>query len=410
MSSIASSLWTPHKGGIAAPLGFSASGISAGLKASGKPDLALVLAPCGAVCAGTFTQSVVRAACVDLCINRLKNTSGQARAVVINSGQANACTGERGLTDSLQITNTLAHRLNLMPEEVLVCSTGVIGQVIPIDKLINGLEPLVQSLDQLDGTNAADAILTTDLIHKQIALQTFLGGRRVRIGGMAKGSGMIHPNMATMLAFLTCDAGVPADIWSQMIQKAANSSFNAITVDGDTSTNDSFIAFAAGEYLEEKFYDSLQVGLQQITEYLAKSIVRDGEGANCLIQVEVEGAQSNSCAMKVAKTISSSPLVKTAVHGADPNWGRIAAAAGSAGVIFDPSQISIWIGSYQLVKSGCPKEFNNNEVSLYMKGKLNNLKDYLLIKVRLGSGKGEAVSWGCDLSKEYITINADYTT
>ncbi len=410
MSSLGSALWTPQHGGIAAPLGFSASGISAGLKPSGKPDLALLLAPYGAVCAGMFTQSVVRASCVDLCIERLKKTSGKARAVLINSGQANACTGERGLMDSLQATNALAELLNLNSEEVLICSTGVIGKIIPMDNLLKGLEPLLKSLDQRDGSDAAHAILTTDLITKQIAFESVLGNRKVKIGGMAKGSGMIHPNMATMLAFLTCDAGVPEAIWSEMIKKAANSSFNAITVDGDTSTNDSFIAFAAGEALEEKFYDSLQIGLQQITEYLAKSIVRDGEGANCLFQVHILGAENNTSAMKIAKLICSSPLVKTAIHGADPNWGRIAAAAGRAGIIFDPNKLSIWIGPYKLVENGLPLDFNYNEVVLYMKNKFNNLTDYLSIKISIGFGKGEAISWGCDLSKEYITINADYTT
>ena len=241
--------WTAIPGGVTAPQGFQAAGITAGLKPSGNPDLALLLAPDGAVCAGTFTTSLVRAACVDLCAARLARRSGWARAVLINSGQANACTGERGLHDSLQATAALAQRLGLEPDAVLICSTGVIGVPIPMDTLEAGLGPLVAALSEDGGAAAARAILTTDLIDKQIALEADLGGRRVRIGGMAKGSGMIHPDMATMLGYLSCDAGVPAEAWQAMVRRAVDRSFNAITVDGDTSTNDTYLAFAAGEPL-----------------------------------------------------------------------------------------------------------------------------------------------------------------
>ncbi|MEB3172984.1 MAG: bifunctional ornithine acetyltransferase/N-acetylglutamate synthase, partial [Cyanobacteriota bacterium] len=239
-----SALWTPIPGGITAPQGFRAAGITAGLKASGNPDLSLLLAPEGAVCAGTFTTSLVRAACVDLCADRLASSGGRARAVLTNSGQANACTGERGLADSLTATAELATRLALASDEVLICSTGVIGVPIPMPTLLAGLDPLLQALggDQAAGDAAARAILTTDLTDKQIALEADLGGRKVRIGGMAKGSGMIHPAMgppqATMLGYLSCDAGVPTETWQAMVSRAVDRSFNAITVDGDTSTND----------------------------------------------------------------------------------------------------------------------------------------------------------------------------
>jgi glutamate N-acetyltransferase / amino-acid N-acetyltransferase len=241
--------WHPISGGITAPQGFLAAGITAGLKPSGKPDLSLLLAPEGAVCAGTFTTSLVRAACVDLCAERLHASGGRARAVLTNSGQANACTGDRGLIDSQRATQAMAERLGLSADEVLICSTGVIGVPIPMNTLLAGLDPLLEALSPSGGAAAASAILTTDLTDKQIALEAELGGRTVRIGGMAKGSGMIHPNMATMLGYLSCDAGVPAEVWQAMVQRAVDRSFNAITVDGDTSTNDTYLAFAAGEPL-----------------------------------------------------------------------------------------------------------------------------------------------------------------
>ena len=243
-NSWAASQWTVVEGGVTAPAGFLAAGITAGLKASGKPDLALVLAPEGAACAGTFTTSVVRAACVDLCAERLVSNGGQARAVLINSGQANACTGDRGLIDSQRATQALADRLGVDADQVLICSTGVIGVPIPMEVLLGGLNPLVEALDAEGGAAAAGAILTTDLVEKQIALEATLAGRRVRLGGMAKGSGMIHPDMATMLGYLTCDAGVPADVWQAMVQRVVQRSFNAITVDGDTSTNDTVLALS----------------------------------------------------------------------------------------------------------------------------------------------------------------------
>ena len=243
------SSWQPIQGGVTAPDGFQAAGISAGLKPSGKPDLAMLIAPETAVCAGTFTTSIVRAACVDLCSDRLTSRGGQARAVLINSGQANACTGDRGLIDSRRATQVLADHLGLDPEEVLICSTGVIGVPIPMPTLLSGLGSLVDALTVDGGASAAHAILTTDLVDKQVALEANLGGQRVRIGGMAKGSGMIHPDMATRLGFFSCDAGVDTGVWQAMVRRAVQRSFNAITVDGDTSTNDTVLAFAAGEPL-----------------------------------------------------------------------------------------------------------------------------------------------------------------
>ena len=384
--------WHPIEGGVTAPQGFLAAGITAGLKASGKPDLSLLLAPAGAVCAGTFTTSVVRAACVDLCAERLATSGGRARAVLTNSGQANACTGERGLIDSLGATGALAQRLGLAAEEVLICSTGVIGVPIPMEILLAGLDPLVAALSSEGGDGAARAILTTDLVDKQIALETDLGGRRVRIGGMAKGSGMIHPNMATMLGMLSCDAGVPAPVWQAMVKRAVDRSFNAITVDGDTSTNDCFLAFAAGEPLNPEHFDALEAGLTQVASWLGRAIARDGEGATCLIELQVAGPASDAEAITVARTVCGSSLVKCAVHGRDPNWGRILAAAGRSGVAFDPGAVALWLGDHQLMAAGKPVAFDRAAASTYIRDRAAAAylqDDTVLIRLNVGSGPGQ---------------------
>ncbi|MDM7936120.1 MAG: bifunctional glutamate N-acetyltransferase/amino-acid acetyltransferase ArgJ [Cyanobium sp. CZS 48M] len=411
-------LWHPISGGLTAPAGFLAAGIMAGLKPSGNPDLSLLLAPEGAVCAGTFTTSLVRAACVDLCAQRLAASGGRARAVLTNSGQANACTGDRGLIDSLRATQATADLLDLAAEQVLICSTGVIGVPIPMDILLAGLDPLVEALSPEGGAAAATAILTTDLTAKQIALEADLGGRRVRIGGMAKGSGMIHPNMATMLGYLSCDAGVPAELWQAMVQRAVDRSFNAITVDGDTSTNDTFLAFAAGEPLNPEHFEALEAGLTAVSQHLARAIARDGEGATCLIEVQVEGAPDEAGARAIARTICGSSLVKCAIHGRDPNWGRIVAAAGRAGVAFDPEAVALWLGEHQLMAAGQPLAFDRPAASRYMAERaagayLNPdplLGDTVAIRLVVGDGPGEGLAWGCDLSDQYVRINADYTT
>ena len=399
-----SSIWKPVPGGVTAPQGFTAAGWAAGLKPSGNPDLALLLAPEGAVCGGAFTRSVVRAACVDLCAQRLEASGGRIRAVLINSGQANACTGDRGLIDSQRATAAAADRLGLDEESVLICSTGVIGVPIPMPTLLAGLDPLVGALASSGGEAAAQAILTTDLVDKQVALEADLQGRRVRIGGMAKGSGMIHPDMATMLGFFSCDAGVEPSRWQEMVRRAVQRSFNAITVDGDTSTNDTVLAFAAGEALPEDQLDALEDGLTAAMQQLAQAIARDGEGATCLIEVQVEGAVDEASALAVARTVCGSSLVKTAVHGRDPNWGRIVAAAGRSGVAFDPEAVALWIGSHQLMEAGQPVAFDRDAASAVLR------EDRVLIRLRLGSGPGIGVGWGCDLSDQYVRINADYTT
>ena len=406
-------IWSPIPGGITAPTGFKAAGLSAGLKPSRKADLSLLLAPDDAVCAGTFTTSVVRAACVDLCADRLQVASGRVRAVVTNSGQANACTGDRGLVDSLRITEAVADRLDCSQDQVLICSTGVIGVPIAMDPLLAAVDPLVSALSPDGGAAAAQAILTTYLVEKQVAFEAELGGHRVRIGGMAKGSGMIHPNMATMLGYLTCDVAVPCDLWQAMVRRAVDRSFNSITVDGDTSTNDTFLAFAAGDALPTDQLGVLEEGVTLVAQHLARSIARDGEGATCLMEVQVEGTDSEAEARTIARTICGSSLVKTAVHGRDPNWGRIVAAAGRAGVAFSADALALWIGPHQLMSEGQPLPFDRAAASAYLSERACSrylVDDTVQIRLSLGDGAGQGIAWGCDLSDQYVRINADYTT
>ena len=407
--------WSPIAGGVTAPAGFQASGVAVGLKPSGARDLAVVVAPPRASCAGVFTRNHVRAACVDLCAERLRRTGGQARAVVVNAGQANACTGGLARSQSEGITASLAQRLDLPPEQVQICSTGVIGQPLPMDRLLAGQAALTAELAATEeaGTAAAEAILTTDLTSKQYALEARLGERVVRLGGMAKGSGMIHPDMATMLAFITCDAGVESQWWQRTLKEAVAGSFNAVTVDGDTSTNDTVLAFAAGAPLPREHLRQLAHGLDCLCCGLAKAIARDGEGATCLLEVTVSGTTTAAEAKTMARAICSSSLVKTAIHGRDPNWGRIVAAAGRAGVPLDPNTLALWIGPHQLLKDGGPLAVDPATVRSYLQERAAGAylqDDCVEIRLAVGRGSASGSAWGCDLSEEYIRINAHYTT
>ena len=395
------------------PKGFLYAGIAAGLKASKKKDLALIVAPKDSICTGIFTQSIVRASCIDICNQRIKKSSGFIRAILINSGQANACNGEIGMRDSLIATKELSRELGINEEQILICSTGVIGVPIPMNQLLQNLPSLVNALKENDFVSASDAILTTDLKSKRIAIETSLGGKNIKIAAFAKGSGMIHPNMATMLSFLTCDVGIEKDIWDEMIKKAAQLSFNAISVDGETSTNDSFLAINSGPKISDKYLPDIQEGINYVCEKLAKSIVRDGEGSNCLLEVLVIGLSSNSDALKIAKSIINSSLVKTAIHGCDPNWGRIVAAAGNAGIDFKFTKVDLFIGDFQILHKGNLIKYKKEKIIEYMKRKMNGAylnNDTISITLNLNNGEGKAKAWGCDLSKKYIEINSEYTT
>ena len=410
--------WQMVSGGITAPKGFMAAGISAGLKSTGAKDLALILSQTEAIAAGVFTTSQVRAACVDYCRQRLQ-AKASARAILCNAGQANAATGEPGWSDAIESAELLAQELNVSPNAVLLASTGVIGKRIKMDALRQAIPQIVRRADEKGGKDAAEAIVTTDLVTKEIALETTIEGRPVRIGGIAKGSGMIAPNMATMLGFITCDAAVSTGLWHEMLKRAVDKSFNQITVDGDTSTNDCVLALANGQSrttaITEKSQNAkkLEGMLTEVCQYLAKAIARDGEGATCLIEVRVGGAPDDKAASQVAKTIAGSSLVKSAVFGRDPNWGRIAAAAGRAGVKFHQDELNIRLGDIVLMRNGQPLEFDRNAASNYLKQAAAGeyLKDdTVLISVEIGVGSGKSTAWGCDLTYKYVEINAEYTT
>ena len=313
----------------------------------------------------------------------------------------------------------VAQAIGVPPEAVLVASTGVIGQRIKMEGLRAGIPLLAAQLSETGSDAAAKAITTTDLVTKSIALETTLEGRPVRLGGICKGSGMIHPNMATMLAFVTCDAAISPHLWQQMVSRAADKSFNQITVDGDTSTNDSLIALANGQSRTSAITepgaeaDKLEAALTEVCMYLAKSIARDGEGATCLIEVQVSGATDDAAARQIARTIAGSALFKAAVFGRDPNWGRIAAAAGRAGVPFEQDSLRVQLGNILLMEYGQPLPFDRPAASAYIKQAAAGeyLKsDTVLVSVSVGKGTGAGIAWGCDLSYDYVKINAEYTT
>lgn len=434
--------WQEITGGVTAPKGYRAAGITAGLKPSGLPDLALIVSDVEAIAAGVFTTSQVRAACVDYCRQNLQ-AKPTARAILCNAGQANAATGSQGVRDAQESAELLAKELNITADSILLASTGVIGQRIKMDALRSGIPQLVAKLSPTGSDAASGAIITTDLVTKSIALETTIGDRSVRIGGIAKGSGMIHPNMATMLAFVTCDAAVSPHLWQEMLSRAADRSFNSITVDGDTSTNDSLIALANGESRTPAITEmgaeaeKLEAMLTAVCQHLAKAIARDGEGATCLVEVQVTGAHDELAARQIAKTIAGSSLVKSAIFGRDPNWGRIAAAAGRAGVAFEQENLQIKLGDFLLFDNGQPLPFDRAAASAYLKQAAadsvlphdfiatNNSNDLsvdrqhipgqridnpVIIAVNIGNGHGTATAWGCDLSYDYVKINAEYTT
>jgi glutamate N-acetyltransferase/amino-acid N-acetyltransferase len=410
--------WQVIPGGVTAPKGFKAGGIAAGLKPSGSPDLALIVSDVDAIAAGVFTTSQVKAACVDYCRQRLQ-VKPTARAILCNAGQANAATGAQGWADAVESAQLAGQALGVSPESVLVASTGVIGQRIKMEQLRSGIPKLVETLSDDGSDAAANAIVTTDLVTKSIALELMLDGRPVRIGGICKGSGMIHPNMATLLAFVTCDAAISPHLWQDMVSRAADKSFNQITVDGDTSTNDSLIALANGESRTAAITepgaeaDKLEAALTEVCMYLAKAIARDGEGATCLIEVRVSGAPDDASARQIARTVAGSSLFKSAVFGRDPNWGRIAAAAGRAGVPFEQDNLRVQLGEFLLMEHGQPLPFDRAAASAYMKQAAAGAylkEDTVLVAIDIGSGSGSGVAWGCDLSYDYVKINAEYTT
>ena len=395
-------------GSITSPRGFRGGATYAGIKKRAKDVLDLGILFSKAPCATTalFTTNRIKAAPIILCQQRLK--SGRAMAVVVNSGCANACTGEQGLADATEMTKLAAKGMGLSHEDVLVASTGVIGQLLPMKLIKAGIDRIVLSAD--GGHELAMAMMTTDTVPKETAVSVSSGESQFTIGGVTKGSGMIHPNLATMLCFLTTDAAVDIDFLKLALRRAADISFNMVSVDGDTSPNDTVLIMANGLAGNEPIAPGSQLAgafqqtLDQVCIYLAKCIARDGEGASRLVEVTVSGAPSVAEARLAARTVVSSPLVKAAVHGSDPNWGRIVAAVGRSGVEVVESKIDLCIGEVCLVEGGRPLPFDEQSVVRVLK------QSEVPIALHLNLGTGTATAWGCDLSEEYVTINSKYTT
>jgi glutamate N-acetyltransferase/amino-acid N-acetyltransferase len=401
-------LRTVTGGGVTTPRGFRASGVSAGIKARGGLDLALLVSDHPATAAAVFTTNLAQAAPVLVSREHLTRSGGLARAIVANSGCANACTGEAGLDVARDMAAQTARIIGCPDGEVLVASTGVIGVNLDIEKIRRALPGAVAGLGADQGPEAAQAIMTTDPFPKEAAVRVALGpAGEVAIGGMAKGSGMIEPMMATMLGFLTTDAAVPQPLLDRALREVVNDTFNAITVDGECSTNDCVMVLANGSSgiaIDETDYGFFVEGLRHVARELALGIVRGGEGATKLVTVTVTGAASSAEARKAAKAIANSPLVKTAIHGGDPNWGRLIAVAGRAGVGFDLSRAAVTIGPVVLFEGGRPHDEAAADAARY----LQNAE--VAVGVDLGVGSASSTVWTCDLSAEYVRINGEYRT
>lgn len=394
------------EGGITAPLGFLAAGVSAGIKKSGKRDLCLLAAESTCPAAGVFTTSATAAPPVVLSQQHLKG--GMLRAVAINAGNANACTGADGMRNASLMAEAAASRLGCSAEEVAICSTGVIGVPLPLDLVTAGLAEAADALDSTKGEDAAEAIMTTDTFAKQLAICITADGRTFTVGGMAKGSGMIQPNMATMLAFITTDAPLSPSSCDAVLREAVAKSFNRITVDSDTSTNDTCILMASGAEGGPEVqsgtlaYDAVAAAVQQVAVALAQMVVRDGEGATKFVTVLVEGAHDEADAEKVAFAVANSPLMKTALFGEDANWGRVAMAVGKSGAVVDQSRLEIVFAGIVTCREGTAVPFDEAEAAALL------AKSEIDITVDLHLGEGTATVWTCDFSYDYVRINGDY--
>jgi glutamate N-acetyltransferase/amino-acid N-acetyltransferase len=395
-------------GAVTSPRGFRAGATSAGIKKSAehKLDLAILFSEVPCVAAAVFTTNRIKAASVFLSQERLQK--GSAGALVVNSGCANACTGEQGLADAAEMAALTANAIGVAPEDVLVASTGVIGQPLPMPVIKEGLSRIVLSID--GGHELATAIMTTDTVPKETAVAARLGDTEFTVGGVAKGSGMIHPDMATMFCFLTTDAAVDLGFLKPALRKAADRCFNMISVDGDTSPSDTVLIMANGLAGNEpispdsQMADAFQQALDQVCIHLAKAIAGDGEGATKLIEVTVDGAVSITEARLAARTVVSSPLVKAAVYGNDPNWGRIVAAVGRSGVEVVEANIDLHLGDVGVLKKGRLLPFSEESLVQVLK------QSEVPIRLHLNLGTASATAWGCDLSEEYVTINSQYMT
>lgn len=400
------------EGGVTAPMGFRAVGIAAGIK-KGKKDMAMLVsdAPCAA--AGTFTSNLVKAAPVKW-DQEIVYHQPTARAVVINSGIANACTGAEGYACCEQTAKEAAAVLGIEPMQVLTASTGVIGRQLPMEIIRAGIHTMAPLLSdsRAAGTMAAEAIMTTDTVKKEIAAELELGGKTVRIGGMCKGSGMIHPNMCTMLSFVTTDAAISKELLQKALSEDVKDTYNMISVDGDTSTNDTCLLLANGlagnpKITEENAdYQTFKEALNAVNTWLAKQLASDGEGATALLEVKVVGAASKEQAVTLSKSVISSSLVKAAIYGHDANWGRILCAMGYSGAQFEPERVDLYFesaaGKLKIIEDGVATDYSEETATRILSEK------EITVTADLKEGTAEATAWGCDLTHEYVSINADY--
>ncbi len=401
------------KGSVTSAKGFYAASTAAGIKYKDRSDMAMIYSKEPCVCAGTFTTNVVKAAPVKWDM-RIVEESPFVQAVVVNAGIANACTGEEGLAHCWETAQTVSKIMGIPEEAVLVASTGVIGMQVPIDKICAGVGQMVPKLSdgKEAGTKAARAIMTTDTVPKHIAVSFKIDGRTVTIGGMCKGSGMIHPNMCTMLSFLTTDAAISKELLTEALKESVQETYNMVSVDGDTSTNDTVLLMANGMAgnpvidKKDESYEKFIQALDTVNTYLCKRIAGDGEGATALLEVKIIGAATKSDAVKLAKSVVTSNLVKTAIYGHDANWGRILCAMGYAGVDFDPEQVDLYFesanGKIKIIEDGVSTGYSEEEATQIL------TSDAVTAIADVKMGKASATAWGCDLTHDYVKINADY--
>ena len=400
-------------GGVTAPCGFSANGVLSGIKAGRtKPDTALIYSEKPCVAAAVFTQNKVKAECVKLSKKHIEN--GIAQAVIVNSGNANACTGELGYQAALRMAKSTAEQLNLKEEDVLVCSTGVIGQQLPVEKIESKVATLASGLSKDGHKLAREAIMTTDTKYKEISVEFEIDGKTVHMGTMAKGSGMIHINMGTMLGFITTDCAISHEMLEKALKESVASTYNCVSVDGDTSTNDTLLILANGMAenkeitCEGEDFDIFFAALNEINRKMARKIAADGEGAEHLIECKISGAASVEDARILAKSVISSSLVKAAFFGKDANWGRILCAMGYSGVNFNTETVSAGFSSsagyIQVCNKGTPVDFDEDKAKEILS------QDEVSILIELTDGISEGEAWGCDLTYDYVKINGDYRT
>ncbi|MCX8131142.1 MAG: bifunctional glutamate N-acetyltransferase/amino-acid acetyltransferase ArgJ [Clostridia bacterium] len=394
------------EGGVTSPKGFTASGVACGLKKNGKKDLAVVCSEGTAAASGVFTTNVVKGHSLLVTMEHIKN--GYAQAVVINSGNANACVGERGYKDAKEMAELAAQLLNCEPDDILVGSTGVIGSPLNMPAVRSGIRGAIAGLSPDGGHDAEEAIMTTDIVPKEIAVELEIQGENIRIGGMAKGSGMIHPNMATMIGIITTDINISRGLLDKALKETVKHTFNRVSVDGDTSVCDMVVMLANGEadnsgiVKEDAEYEKFLSALNLVCTTLARMIAKDGEGATKLVEITINGAGNEADAYKAVCAIAKSPLVKTAIFGEDANWGRIITAVGYSGADFDPNLVDIFLADLMVCRNGTALEFDEEKAKKILKA--NEIK----ITVNLKRGNFSDRMWTCDFSYDYVKINGSY--